>query len=187
LGGTTVSVVDSGGNAWSATPLFVGPAQVNYWLPAGVALGQATVTITNSKGVTTKSNTRITNVAPALFVQNGSLQGPPAAFVDYVGSATEPIAVCNSSGGDCVPTPINLRRSAQVYLEMYVTGIRHAQKVTVQIGDTVLATKYAGPQPQFLGLDQINVLLPPNLPSGTLPLTVIADTQISNTVSIAIQ
>jgi len=45
FGGTTVAFTDSQGVAWQAPLEYVSPGQVNYIVPDGMALGQATVTV----------------------------------------------------------------------------------------------------------------------------------------------
>jgi uncharacterized protein (TIGR03437 family) len=190
LGGTSIDVLDASGNHTAAIPLFVSPGQVNYWLPASVAPGTATVTITSSSGTPTQNQIRVTTVAPAIFIEGSDLQGPPAAFVDYVNGSSqtlEPAYRC--SGQACSALPINLTKAPTTILELYVTGVRNTyQSVYVQIGGVRYPVTYAGLQSQFAGLDQVNVVLPKSLAgSGALPVTLIVDTQISNTVNIDIQ
>jgi uncharacterized protein (TIGR03437 family) len=78
--------------------------------------------------------------------------------------------------------------SDTVYLSLYGTGFRRANAVSVTIGSTTLVPSYSGAagagNPD--GEDQVNVLLPTNLPSGTLAVTIAADGQNSNTVTITL-
>ena len=52
--GTTVKVTDSAGHEQSAALFFVSQGQVNFLMPAGTALGAATVTITSGDGTSSK-------------------------------------------------------------------------------------------------------------------------------------
>ncbi|HMY75602.1 MAG TPA: SBBP repeat-containing protein, partial [Blastocatellia bacterium] len=50
LAGTKVRVTDSAGTERLASLFFVSPTQINYLLPAGTALGEATITISSASG-----------------------------------------------------------------------------------------------------------------------------------------
>jgi uncharacterized protein (TIGR03437 family) len=74
-------------------------------------------------------------------------------------------------------------------LVLYGTGVRHYQSpVTVTIGNQTVAATYAGAQPDFEGLDQINVPLPATLTgSGLVAVSLNVDGLASNLVQIEIQ
>src|SRR5205807_9391579 len=117
-------------------------------------------------------------VAPGLFTAAANGKGPAAAQIIRVhadGSQT----VENASA-----TPINLG-SDTVYLVLYGTGIRNRSStagVTCTINGLKLPVTYAGPQPQFPGLDQVDVLLPAALKgAGTVEVSISVDGQASNT------
>jgi uncharacterized protein (TIGR03437 family) len=60
--------------------------------------------------------------------------------------------------------------------------------VTATIGSVAAQVVFAGPQSQFVGLDQVNVIVPASLRSrGTLDARVSAAGATSHVVSIAIQ
>ena len=69
LGGVTVTVKDASGTSRSAKLQYVGPAQVNFLVPAGTAKGTATISITSGT-VTKTSTSTITDVAPRFFTMN---------------------------------------------------------------------------------------------------------------------
>jgi uncharacterized protein (TIGR03437 family) len=191
LGGTTVSVTDSTGFSAAANLSYVSPGQVNYYLPAGLASGNATVTITSGDGTVTQSTIVISTVAPGLFTE-GPLQGPPAAFVyHYINNAlsASDFAFSCSSTTTCASNPIDVSQPGDsVYLILYGTGLRNAASVTVNILGTIYPVAFAGAQGGYPGEDQVNLLLPPSLAGiGTVPVVLIADTQISNTIQITIQ
>src|SRR4030095_7329419 len=48
-------------------------------------------------------------------------------------------------------------------LIIYGTGWRNGTGLTVKFGDLVLTPSFSGPQPDFPGLDQINVTIPKEL------------------------
>jgi hypothetical protein len=104
------------------------------------------------------------------------------------GSAT-PVSVfrCDAAPLSCVPVPISLQ-GGSVYLSLYATGVRAAGSVTVTIGGTPVPVLYAGPQRQYVGFDQVNVLVPETLRGrGVLPIVIQAGNTVSNSVVVSIQ
>jgi uncharacterized protein (TIGR03437 family) len=60
--------------------------------------------------------------------------------------------------------------------------------VTANIGGTNVPVFYAGPQPSFEGLDQVNLSLPLSLNgSGAVNIVLTVDGQTANVVTINIQ
>ena len=73
---------------------------------------------------------------------------------------------------------------APVYVSFYCTGIRGAPDggVVVLIAGSPVPVLYAGPQPEYDGLDQVNVVLPIALRgSGEVDIVVRANGALSNT------
>jgi uncharacterized protein (TIGR03437 family) len=170
--------------------LFVSPAQVNYEVPPGVALGTAAVTVSINGDPVASGTAQVAAVAPGIFTADGDGQGAPAAivFTRHADGSTGFVYTyqCPPSGG-CTELPIDLGLDTdQVALELYGTGIRgHSGAVTCKIGSTTLSTLYAGPQLVFPGLDQVNVLLPNSLRgSGKVTVLLTADGQTANPVSL---
>ena len=99
------------------------------------------------------------------------------------------VATYDSGKQAFVPTPLSLEpQSDKVFLEVYVTGIRHGSSVTFTINGESVPVLYAGAQGQFAGLDQINVELPATLKgAGEVNFRVTADGQTSNSVTVMIQ
>jgi uncharacterized protein (TIGR03437 family) len=98
-----------------------------------------------------------------------------------------PVFRCDTVPLSCIPIPISLQ-GGTVYLSLYATGIRAAETVTVTIGGVQVQVLYAGPQQQYVGLDQVNVLVPESLRGrGVLPITIQAGSATSNSVVVAIQ
>lgn len=196
LANTSIKVADSAGIERNAALFFVAPTQVNYLLPAGLAAGGATVTLTNSGTAVFTEGIRIANVAPGLFSANASGQGVAAAVVLRVkndGSQIyEPVSRFDSATGRFVSIPIDLSvASDQVFLLAYGSGIRGRSALTavnVTIGGTSVPVDYAGAQGDFAGLDQVNIRLTQNLAGrGEVDLVLTADNTPSNTVRINIK
>ena len=115
-----------------------------------------------------------------------------AAYVTRVapGDVQTLEAIFALQSGSYVPVPIDLSRPTdQVYLILFGTGIRGAGgNVTVTVGGVSVPVTYAGPQEQYLGLDQINVLLPTKLAgAGTVNIVLTAATKVSNAIYVVIQ
>jgi len=196
LGGTTVTVKDSGG-AERLCPLFyVSPLQVNYQLPSGIATGPATITITNGNGVISVGRVQVVSVAPGIFAANQDGQGVAAASLFRVSAngtqRYEPVAQYDGTQKKYVPLPIELGpESDNVFLLLFGTGIRarsSLQAVSAWIGSTKVEVQYAGAQEEYVGLDQINLKLPHNLAgSGDVEVLLIVEGNPTNPVQLRIK
>jgi uncharacterized protein (TIGR03437 family) len=178
IAGTSVMVIDSQGVARSASLFFVSPGQVNCQIPAGTAAGAATIRVTSGTGAMGAGIIQITAGAPAIFTANSDGMGVPAASlirvkVDQSQTTESPVqgAFPNFS-----PRPTDLGPiGEQVFLILYLTGMRAAQNtdgnavngaaenVRVLIGGIEVIPTFAGPAPGFVGLEQINALIPREL------------------------
>ena len=195
LAGLSIAVEDSAGETRMAPMLFASPvpAQINFQIPAGTRTGAATFTIVNGTGTAMLEHVNISSVAPSLFSADSSGTGPAAATAVSVSASGKqtPVAVyqCNFAG--CTTVPIVLSANAQVSVSFFGTGIRGAggaSAVSCSIHGVEVSVEFAGPQPSFLGLDQINVTLPLALKgSGPSNVIVTADGHATNTVQINIQ
>jgi uncharacterized protein (TIGR03437 family) len=104
----------------------------------------------------------------------------------------EPLAVYDAAQRRFVAAPIDLSRGDdQVFLALYGTGLRGRSSpaaVRATIGDVECDMLYAGPQGDFVGLDQINLRLPVDLRGrGEVDLVVVVDGQAANAVKIALR
>ena len=195
LAGATVTVVDSNGLTLPAPLFYVSPTQINFLVPEGLAIGFATVTVTNPAGIKVSMATSIAPVSPALFTADASGNGAPAAIgMESAAGVVTQVPVFNCSGSPlvCTATPINLGPpSTSVYLELYGTGIRGRSGlagVLVTLGGIELQVSYAGAQGTYAGLDQVNVQLDRSLVGGgMLPLQLTVDGVAANPVIVNIQ
>jgi uncharacterized protein (TIGR03437 family) len=189
LAGTTVRVRDNVGTQRDAPLFFVSPLQINYQIPPGTANGPATVTLISGAGAVSGGTINIVPVAPGLFAANPTGQGVAAAVVLRVrpdnSQSFEPVV--RLEGGRFVSVPIDLSNGDQVFLLLFGTGIRSRTAlsgVSVAIDGVASQVTFAGPQ-GFVGLDQVNVLVPPSLAGrGEVDLQLTADTVNSNIVRV---
>lgn len=195
LAGTTVRIKDAAGKELLAPLFFVSPGQVNYQVPLGIEPGLTTVRVINLLGDVATEQTQLLSIAPGLFTANANGHGVPAAAVLRIkaggSQAYEPAARFDPTQSKFVPTEIDLGpASDQVFLILFGTGLRHAEPslVDARIGDLLTEVAYLGPQPDFSGLDQINLRLPRRLiGAGEVAVNLMIDDQKANSVTIAIK
>jgi uncharacterized protein (TIGR03437 family) len=194
LGGVTVSVTDAAGVQRSVLLYYVSPQQINLVVPDATAPGIATFAITNGSAVQT-GVALVQASAPALFSMDGTGSGVAAATAIRVQAGNpgtqSPVTVFTCASAGCTGVPIDVGLDTPVFLSLYGTGIRNRSalaNVQVTINGTSFPVSYAGAQPGYPGLDQVNVPLSLNLRgAGVVNVAVTVDGQSSNTVTITIQ
>jgi uncharacterized protein (TIGR03437 family) len=198
LAGTSVKVKDSAGVERLAPLFFVSPNQINYQMPPGTAAGAATVTVSSANGSTVIGTTQIAEVAPGLFTANANGQGAPAGVVLRLQPdgrpLYEPLARFDSAANQFVPASISLSVLGptldRVFLIFFGTGLRGASagaKVELAIGDRKVDVLYAGPQGDFVGVDQVNAeLMRGFFTAGEYDVTLTINGRVTNTVRIRI-
>ena len=101
----------------------------------------------------------------------------------------EPAYSCTAGPGSCQPAAIDLGTGqSQVYLVLFGTGIRNRRVITdvsATIDGLSVPVLYAGDQGQFLGLDQVNLLIPSELSGrGVVDLILMVNSKAANTVQL---
>jgi uncharacterized protein (TIGR03437 family) len=196
LAGTTVKVRDSGGAERPASLFYVSPTQINYQLPAGTATGVATVTITSGNGTSSRGTIQVSPVAPGLFSADSSGSGLAAAYLVRVrnGQQTnEAMARFDATQNKIVAVPIDLGPEGDlVVLVLYGTGIRNRTSlsaVTATIGGVSALVQYASVAGGFVGLDQVNVVIPRSLAgrNGDADVILTVDQKTANPVRINVR
>ncbi|MGH9842518.1 MAG: Ig-like domain-containing protein [Blastocatellia bacterium] len=171
LGGTSVRV-----KGIAAPLLFVSPQQVNFIIPASIAPSKdeqdyVEVEVTTGNGAVSRGRILVAVVAPAIFTFDGSGRGMPAAYLVRAKGSTvqyESLVERDSVTGGLTFRPIDLGAEGErVFLILYLSGIRKAadpdgdgnanETIRVNLNGFEIAPSYAGRQPTFPGLDQINV------------------------------
>jgi uncharacterized protein (TIGR03437 family) len=147
MGGVTVTV-----NGLAARLIFVSAGQVNFVLPIEVDNGDTVDFTVNNNGVQSAGKVKIVDAAPGVFTATGSGTGRSAAQCGRV--SPDGLSFVTS------PPPCSVGNGSQAdLLIIYGTGFRNAAGIQVRIGDQTLTPSFVGAQPDFLGLDQINVNL----------------------------
>jgi uncharacterized protein (TIGR03437 family) len=173
LGGLRVLV-----NNRLAGLLYVGPNQINYIVPSETELeALATVIVTDDQGNTVAQGEMFMAASSLnIFTHNQQGTGSPAAAFTADGITYS--QVNNSDGSTNVVPPGN-------YLVLFGTGVRDGQDIKAFVGGIEAQVDYAGPQPDFVALDQINIRIPATLNGqGVLDVTITDGLTISNTVTI---
>ncbi len=201
LGGVTLTVTDSAGTARVAPLVYVSPGQINFVVPSGTAAGAAAFSITNGSSTPVTTTGMIQSVAPALFSMSGDGRGVAAAQAIQTTNTSPPVQTsvpvfqCTADSG-CSAVPIALSSNGTISnntmtLVLYGTGLRNRSalsNVTANVGGKNVPVAYAGAQPDYPGLDQVNLTLPASLSgSGTVNVILTVDGQTANVVTIDIQ
>ena len=149
------------------------------------------MTITAGDGIAANVQIQIAAVAPGLYTLNPG--GLAKAYVLRVSNGNEFVedVFDIDPTGAVVPRPITISNGDQVYLFVYGTGFRAAGgDIGATVAGEIAPILYAGPQGVKPGLDQFNILIPPDLGTGTpqsVPIVLTAAGQIANTVTVTVQ
>ena len=199
LAGIRVAVTDSRGSQRPAPLLFVSPGQINYQIPPGTSLGEGTVSVHRGinpldSNIHASGNVQVASVAPALFAANSDGRGVAAALFLRVRSdgsrEFEQAAEFDPGQNRFVSALIDLGPEAdEIFLILFGTGIRFRAlpAVTATVGGEPSKVLFAGAQPGFVGLDQVNLLLPRSLTGrGEVDVVVYVDEKPTNTVRVSV-
>ena len=186
LGGTTVTITDSGGVSVAAPIFFVSSTLVNYAAPASLALGAATVMVKAGDGTSHSGPVTVADVQPAVFTLNaaGLVAADIIRFTD-AGQVNENVYALDASN-NIIAAPVDVSKD-QVYLALFATGVRRAPQslVTVSIGGVNAPVSFAGAQGSYPGFDQVNVQLPASLAGrGDVPVVLSVGSNHANTARI---
>lgn len=195
LGGAKVTIKDASGAERLAPLFYVSPTQVNYQMPPGTQPGLVTVTITAGDGTISTATEHARTVAPSLFTANASGSGVAAAYAVRVRNGVQtnlPVARFDSTRNQFVPEPLDLGAPGdQVFLILYGTGLRKRSDVAnvrALVGQNYVVADFAGEAPGYVGLEQINLLLPRALIGrGEIEVSLTVDGFTVNPVKIAIK
>jgi uncharacterized protein (TIGR03437 family) len=137
---------------------------------------------------------QVITVAPGLFAADATGQGLAAALALRYRNGQEVAAepVFQFNGTQLLPRPIDFGPEGdQVFLVLFGTGLRFRSElaaITARVGGEAAEVTYAGAQGEFVGLDQINVLLPRSLIGrGEVGVELTVDGRVTNAVKVQIK
>lgn len=197
LGDISVTIFDRKGVAHRAPLFAVTPTQINFQVPPGTALGPIDLNVDNSATGTRRRETlAAVSVAPGIFTANANGIGPPAGVFARVRidglPFYEPLAEYDEQSQRFVCVPLALPApDEQLILVLFGTGLRgrsELARVEVTIDGLPAPALFAGALTDFIGLDQLNVLMPRNLTArGEVEVKVTVDGRVANTSIICIE
>lgn len=182
---TSVESVSVSVNGQLAPVLYVTPSQVNFQVPWETALGPATVTVAVNGGASNAVTVNVLGAAPGLFstssgqavVQNSDYTLNSPGNPAKVGSTI----VAYLSGSGAVSPPVADGAIAPIGTLVYVNSPSSAT-----IGSSTAQVAFAGLAPGFVGLVQVNIVVPAALATGNYPLTVTIGSETSNSATISV-
>jgi uncharacterized protein (TIGR03437 family) len=197
IGGVRVTVTDRSQRDIATQMLFISPGQVNFIVPLSLLPGPATVKVFGpSNELRASGLVQIERVAPSLFTAASDGRGTAAAVAVRVredgSQQVQDLVSCDNPGGPCVSIGIDMgSESDKVILLLFGTGIRWRSEldaVKVTVGGEAAQVLYADRQPEFAGLDQVNVLLPRSLAGrGEVEVRLEVDGKVANVVTVNIR
>ena len=168
--------------------LFVSPTQVNAQMPFQ-AIGDVTLVLRTPGGISNSLNLVIDPNAPSVFSAS-------------VGADNNIPTVVRYDDGELVTPSHPIHRSSNSPLVIYLTGLGGTSPAvptgqpapsnplslslvqpTVTLGGVSLPVLYAGLAPGLVGVDQINVSVPTNVPTGMSVPLVITEGDVSTSIS----
>jgi uncharacterized protein (TIGR03437 family) len=176
LNGVSVSI-----NGAACGLYFVGPSQINFVVPIGLAQNSnnSYPLVINNNGTVLRGLIVIVAAQPDIFTTTNGPGGRAVVFnvTNPMTPTGEPFNVTSDDGtGMQVPT----------VLEVHVTGVRGiaASGITVTIGTTAIVASQSVPT-DLPGFDQVNIILPSMVDRGDLPIVVAVGTTTSRPASSA--
>jgi uncharacterized protein (TIGR03437 family) len=160
--------------------LIVTPTQANAYIPAAHATGLTTLTLRNAKGQHSTS-LLIVPAAFTFFTLNGSGTGP---------------GIAQHGADSSLVTEASPARPGEVIV-IYGTGLGATNNIAgvdyanvapdVTVGGTKATLLFAGRTPGFVGLDQLNLVIPLTATPGNLALSATSAGRTSNTVTVPVR
>ena len=194
LGGTSVQVTDSAGNTQLAPLFAVSTGQANILVPAGLALGRATVTVLRASTAALTGTMTIAASAPGLYTMNQDGAGVAAANAFLATASNQRVSQtvfeCHPPAArSCLAAPLSVGGTGDtLYVALYGTGIRGAASVQCFVGGQSVPVLYAGAVAAYAGLDQVNISIPRSLAgAGDVRVYLVADGVVSNAVVLKVQ
>jgi len=181
INGSAVPLIYAGGD------VNTGASQVNFIMPEDVAAGTTEVLVFAGNGVVTLGTVEVSDAVPGVFTMNQSGRGLPIALTTADG-----VNFASVANLDGTPRTISAGTPDQpTYLILFGTGWHRRTdlgNVSVSIGGVAASVAYAGSQPDFFGLDQMNVIIPSILAGlGQAEIIINVDGREANRTVITIQ
>jgi uncharacterized protein (TIGR03437 family) len=178
-------------NGIPAPLLFVGATQINAQVPYGVTGTSADVQASTTDGYSNTITVPIAPATPGIISQSSNGSGP-GVITDAITGALITAAAPIPRGGIITiygvgNGPVSFRPGAGAAAPFSPLA-QNTNTVTLSIGGITVTPLFAGLAPGFVGLNQINAVVPANAPTGSaVPVFVTASGITSNVVTMAIK
>jgi uncharacterized protein (TIGR03437 family) len=167
-----------------APVLFISTDQINFQIPWETATGSATVTVSSSGKQTAAVKVPVVPAAPGLF-----FQGSHAIVQNFdysLNSSSNPaqdgaLIIAYLTGAGAVSPPVADGAPALSSPTSNVTAT-----VTATIDAQTAEVKFAGLAPNFVGLWQVDVIVPAGLKTGEYPLVISVGGESSNAANVSV-
>jgi uncharacterized protein (TIGR03437 family) len=188
LGQTSVLV-----NGTPAPLLYVGPTQVNFQLPPGLTGESARIVVLLGEQPSAEITVGLAVADPAVFLVGQTGYGViTKANTDILAMPTSPgVKAEPAKKGELVTIyctglgPLRFPVAAGVPANGPVEVVHTPE---VRVGGVSARVLYAGLAPGFVGVNQINIELPENAPTGAaVPVTIAVSGRTSPAVNIAVE
>jgi uncharacterized protein (TIGR03437 family) len=174
LGGVSLTV-----QGIPAPLLFVSSGQINFQVPWTVQFGSADIVVSVNGTVSAKFTATLGGVSPGIFSaqsgagpaiainSDGSLAAPSGSipgFPTHPAKVGDTIIILGTGLGLVTPAIASGAASSDTFRRTIITP-------AVLIGGSPATVSFSGLSPQFVGVNQLNVVVP-NIPAGVVPLQI---------------
>ena len=187
---TTANSVSVKVNGVAAPLYFVSPGQINFQVPWEIPTsGTVSVAVLVNGGSSNTASVAVGTAAPGIFYDPTSGDAIVQNTPDYsLNTAANPapagstiVAYLTGSG------PVSPATKDGTLAPTDGTLIVAQAPYSAKIGSAAATVSFAGLSPGFIGLMQMNIVVPSSLTPGVYPLTVTIDGQTSNSATIAVK
>lgn len=181
LGGATLTV-----NGTPAPLFYASPTQINGQLPFQTPLGSATIVVTSAGLSSPPVVVQLTLAAPGVFTDASNhavAQNQDGSTNSSLNPATGgSVVVVYFTGGGPVDNPVPTGSATPL------TGAANlTSPLSIYLGATPVKVLFAGLAPGEVGINQLNIQLPLDLPSGSPALKLTVGGSVSNTPVISVR
>jgi uncharacterized protein (TIGR03437 family) len=183
---------------------YIGPTQVNFQVPSNAPLGAVRLAVrtADTGELVAGGSFLVSSVGPGIFTANAQGTGQAAVLnQDFtINSTSNPapagsiVSIYATGQGQVSPAVIDgtaagsspLSNTIAVPTTSGTTCLNSQPSMCVALGNGFGDVKYSGLAPGYIGLWQINVLIPQGA-TGAVPIRVVINGTPSNTVTIAVR
>jgi uncharacterized protein (TIGR03437 family) len=183
LGGASVLV-----DGKPAELFYAAPDQINYLVPDGALPGSAQVTVMRDGNVVAQGPLSLGLVAPSIFTRDASGSGLPAGYLVRGRANGEQVYESLTSSA------ITRQPGDRLFLVLFGTGMSgtedsdgdaangFAENIRATIGNLAAPVFFAGPAPEYAGVQQLNIEIPAGAAGSNLTLLIKAHDSEGNLV-----